>query len=224
MRGVTKFFEADVVRTRALAAVDLEIAAGESVAIVGRSGSGKTTLLNVIGLIESLDAGTYELNGTATHALRDRELARLRNQHIGFVYQTFNLIPELTVAENVELPLRFRDSTGSRERRRMVTELLEKLGLAGRAGHRPAQLSGGQQQRVAIARAIVTRPSLLLADEPTGNLDSEMAQAVLALLREIQAGGTTLVVVTHDVHIAASFRRVVEMRDGRLVPTQAAAA
>lgn len=216
MKAIAKSYVTGTIRTRALSDVDLEIESGESVAIVGPSGSGKTTLLNLLGLLKIPSSGEYVLNGHATHALKDRQLAALRNQFIGFVFQGFNLIPELTVTENVALPLHYGPAGRAMDQRSAVRDMLDRLGLSGRADHLPSQLSGGQQQRVAIARAMITQPRLLLADEPTGNLDSEMAVDVLSLLREMCANGTSLVFVTHDESIARSFPRVVEVRDGKI--------
>jgi len=204
------------VRVHALAGVTLSIEAGESVAILGPSGSGKSTLLHVIGCLDTPTSGSYRLDGVEVARLGPAELAAVRNEKIGFVFQSFHLLPRSSALENVMLPLRLA-GVGLGERRRRATELLERFGLGDRLRHRPAELSGGQQQRVALARALANRPRLLLADEPTGNLDSQSGADVMTLLGELNEAGTTLVVVTHDEELARASRRVIRMHDGRVV-------
>jgi putative ABC transport system ATP-binding protein len=216
LRDVGKVFVADDIETHALAGVHLDIDEGEWLAIVGPSGSGKTSLLSILGLLDAATSGRCELRGRPVSGLAPREIARLRNEHIGFIFQTFNLIGDLTVFENVELPLVYRKMP-SAERRVRVNRALERMGMAHRARHTPAQLSGGQQQRVAIARAVVGEPSIILADEPTGNLDSKNGLSVLDLLSELHAGGATLCVVSHDADLAARASRTVTLFDGRIV-------
>lgn len=213
MTNISKTYRADTVQTNALKRFSLDIDEGDFVAVTGPSGSGKTTFLNIAGLLESFDAGDYRLDGESVAGLRDRELSRLRNEKIGFIFQNFNLIPDLNVFDNVDVPLRYR-GFGAAERRERIESALDRVGLAGRPKHLPSQLSGGQQQRVGIARALAGRPRFLLADEPTGNLDSEMARGVLELIEEINRGGTTIVMVTHDPALAAHARREVFLRDG----------
>jgi putative ABC transport system ATP-binding protein len=213
MRNVTKTYRADLVETRALTGFSLEVAEGDFVAITGPSGSGKTTFLNIAGLLESFDSGAYSLDGKDVADLSDRELSKLRNEKIGFIFQSFNLIPDLNVFDNVDVPLRYR-GFGAAERRERIEEALEWVGLAGRPKHLPSQLSGGQQQRVGIARALAGQPRFLLADEPTGNLDSQMAEGVLELLEKINAAGTTIIMVTHDPELAARAKREVHLKDG----------
>ncbi len=213
---VRKIFYTDEVETHALADVDLDIAEGEYVAIAGPSGCGKTTLLSIMGLLDAPTSGRYELAGHAVQGLSTADRARIRNQRIGFIFQAFNLIGELTAFENVELPLTYRGMSGV-ERKRRVEEALDRVGMSRRMKHFPSQLSGGQQQRVAVARAIVGNPLILLADEPTGNLDSENGEAVMALLSELHQGGATLCVVTHDPRYARHALRTVHLFDGRVV-------
>ncbi|MCF2856433.1 ABC transporter ATP-binding protein [Pseudoalteromonas sp. SMS1] len=221
MRGVAKSFVTKTVETQALQPFDLDISQGEFVAIVGPSGSGKTTFLNIAGLLEAHSEGQYYLDGKDITGLSDRSKSSLRNQKIGFIFQSFNLIPELNLFDNIEMPLRYR--TFSRKvRAQRVMEALEKVGLAGRKSHYPQQLSGGQQQRVAIARALAGSPSFLLADEPTGNLDSKMADGIMALLKDINQQGTSILMVTHDMDQARQAGRVVEIRDGYLTEQQLA--
>ncbi|MFK7696090.1 ABC transporter ATP-binding protein [Paenibacillus sp. HJGM_3] len=195
--------------------VSLSIEAGEFVAIVGPSGSGKSTMMNMIGLLDTPTEGTYLLDGVATEKLSDSQLARLRNEKIGFIFQQFNLLPRLSAVENVELPLIYA-GMGKRDRRERAAHVLESLGMGERLGHRPSQLSGGQQQRVAIARALAVAPSLLLADEPTGALDSRTGIEVLELIMELNEQGNTIVLITHDLHIAEHAKRIVSIRDGRI--------
>ena len=213
MTDLSKTYRTDTVQTHALRGFSLRIDEGDFVAVTGPSGSGKTTFLNIAGLLETFDSGAYELDGRNVANLSDRELAKVRNEKIGFIFQNFNLIPDLDVFDNVDVPLRYR-GFGAGERKRRIEESLRRVGLAGRAKHLPSQLSGGQQQRVGIARALAGEPRFLLADEPTGNLDSQMAQGVLDLLEEINAGGTTIVMVTHDPELAARAKREVRLRDG----------
>lgn len=215
IKGVEKTYATDRLQTRALRGVNLNVAEGEYVAITGPSGSGKSTLLSVLGLLESPTAGSYYLDGQSVERLSDNTRSRVRREKIGFIFQAFNLLPELDVFSNVELPLRYR-GINSGERRRSVALALERMGLQSRAHHLPSQLSGGQQQRVAIARAIAGRPRIVLADEPTGNLDSEMAAEISSVLKDLNVEGTTIVMVTHDLSLAGSATRVVQMLDGRL--------
>jgi putative ABC transport system ATP-binding protein len=215
MTNVSKTYRTDTVQTHALRDFSLRIEEGDFVAVTGPSGSGKTTFLNIAGLLETFDGGAYELDGRNVANLSDNELSKVRNEKIGFIFQNFNLIPDLDVFDNVDVPLRYR-GFGAAERKRRIDEALQRVGLGGRAKHLPAQLSGGQQQRVGIARALAGEPRFLLADEPTGNLDSQMAQGVLDLLAEINAAGTTIVMVTHDPDLAARAKREVRLRDGVL--------
>ncbi len=214
--GVGKVYYTAEIATHALSGIHLAVRRGEFVCVMGPSGSGKSTLLFVLGLLERPTSGRYLLAGHDTGSMGPSGLARLRNRYIGFVFQTFNLIPELTVAENVELPLLYR-GVGARARRRMVEEALAGVDLAHRAGHYPAQLSGGQQQRAAVARALVTRPPIVLADEPTGNLDSASGAAVIDLLLELNRAGTTVVMVTHNPEYAEVAHRVLHLYDGHIV-------
>jgi len=213
MKSVSKVFRTAMVETHALRDLDLEVNAGEFVAVTGPSGSGKTTFLNIAGLLEEHTGGEYKLDGVNIRQLDDRARSKLRNEKIGFVFQSFNLIPDLDLFDNVDVPLRYRRLTRG-ERRRRIESALERVGLASRIRHYPAELSGGQQQRVAIARAIAGEPKLLLADEPTGNLDSQMAREVMQLLEELNAQGTVVVMVTHDPEIAARAQRNVHIVDG----------
>jgi putative ABC transport system ATP-binding protein len=211
--NLSKTFRTDTVQTHALREFSLTIAEGEFVAVTGPSGSGKTTFLNIAGLLEAFDNGEYNLDGRNVANLSDSELSKMRNEKIGFIFQNFNLIPDLNVFDNVDVPLRYRGFSGA-ERKRRIDEALQRVGLSGRSKHLPSQLSGGQQQRVGIARALAGEPRFLLADEPTGNLDSQMAQGVLDLLEEINAAGTTIVMVTHDPELAARAKREVRVLDG----------
>lgn len=199
-----------------LRSVSMRVADGDFVAIVGPSGSGKSTLMNMIGLLDTPTSGSYLLDGTATEKLNDSQMAAVRNQKIGFIFQQFNLLPRLTALENVELPLIYA-GLGKSKRRELARQVLESLGMGERVGHRPSQLSGGQQQRVAIARALAGSPSLLLADEPTGALDSRTGEEVLELMIGLNDMGNTIVLITHDLHIAAHAKRVVSIRDGQIV-------
>ncbi|MBW3569890.1 MAG: ABC transporter ATP-binding protein [Gemmatimonadetes bacterium] len=214
--GVEKVFLTEEVETQALRNVHLQIHPGEFVAVAGPSGCGKTTLLSVLGLLETPTAGEYRLGGDRTAGLTPAQRARIRNREIGFIFQAFNLIADLTVYENVELPLTYRTMDAA-QRRRRVEQALQRVGMAGRARHYPAQLSGGQQQRVAVARAVVGSPRVLLADEPTGNLDSTNGEAVMHLLRDLHRGGSTVVMVTHDPGYAEYAERTVHLFDGQVV-------
>ncbi|PCC67846.1 putative ABC transport system ATP-binding protein [Nannocystis exedens] len=216
LEGVKKVFHTDEVETHAVADVRCEIPRGQYVCIAGPSGSGKTTLLSLIGLLDTPTAGTYLLDGREVSRLSATQRARVRNERIGFVFQSFNLIGDLTVAENIELPLTYRAMPAA-ERRRRVESALERVGMSHRARHLPAQLSGGQQQRVAVARAVAGEPLLLLADEPTGNLDSRNGDAVMGLLRELHRSGTTIVMVTHNPEYARQAERTIHLFDGRVV-------
>jgi putative ABC transport system ATP-binding protein len=216
MESVTKVFYTDEVETHALAGIHLEINQGDYVSIAGPSGCGKSTLLSILGLLDSPTDGTYQLNGKPVQGLSLSERARIRNREIGFIFQSFNLIGDLTVYENVELPLTYR-GMNSAERKKRVNAALEKVGMAHRAKHLPSQLSGGQQQRVAVARAVVGDPLILLADEPTGNLDSTNGEAVMDLLRELHRGGATICMVTHDSRFARHADRSIHLFDGRVV-------
>ena len=217
LQGVSRIFHTDEVETHALSRIDLEIRAGEYVAVCGPSGCGKTSLLSILGLLDSPSEGSYVLAGEPVSTLNAAQRARVRARAIGFVFQAFNLIGDLTVYQNVELPLRYR-GLGAAERRAAAHEALERVGLLHRLHHFPAQLSGGQQQRVAVARAVAGKPLVILADEPTGNLDSTNGAAVMALLGELHAGGATLIVVTHDPRYLREAQRSVYLFDGRVVP------
>jgi putative ABC transport system ATP-binding protein len=216
LTGLTKVFYTDEVETHALSGIHLEILRGEYVAISGPSGCGKSTLLSILGLLDSPTDGSYTLNGRAVQGLNLSERARIRNREIGFIFQSFNLIGDLTVYENVELPLTYRGMKAT-ERKERTTEALERVGMAHRAKHLPSQLSGGQQQRVAVARALVGSPSILLADEPTGNLDSKNGEAVMELLRELHRAGSTICMVTHDTRFARHADRTINIFDGQVV-------
>jgi len=215
--NIQKVFLADEVETHALAGVHIDIESGEYVSITGPSGCGKSTLLAILGLLDTPTEGSYRLNGREVADIGAGERAAIRNREIGFVFQAFNLIGDLSVYENVELPLTYRDGIGKAERRERTVAALERVGMAHRVKHFPAQLSGGQQQRVAVARALVGKPSILLADEPTGNLDSKNGEAVMHLLDELHASGSTICMVTHDPRYAEFADRKIFMFDGRVV-------
>ena len=218
LEDVRKVFQTEEVETHALAGISLEVRKGEYLAIAGPSGCGKSTLLSILGLLDAPSGGRYVLNGQPVENLKPGERARIRNREIGFIFQAFNLIGDLTVYENVELPLTYRGMEGA-ERKRRVQESLERVGMSHRMKHYPAQLSGGQQQRVAVARALAGDPLILLADEPTGNLDSANGEAVMELLRELHQQGSTLCMVTHDPRYAQHADRSIHLFDGRIVET-----
>jgi putative ABC transport system ATP-binding protein len=220
MQNISKIYRTDVVQTHALRDFSLEVKEGEFVAVMGPSGSGKTTFLNIAGLLESFDHGSYFLDGDDVSHLNDDDRSRIRNERIGFIFQSFNLIPDLNVFDNVDVPLRYRGFK-SAERARRIQEALEVVGLASRMKHLPSQLSGGQQQRVAIARALAGEPRILFADEPTGNLDSLMARQVLDMLEGINGNGTTIVMVTHDPELARRAHRSVHVLDGQVMDLKA---
>jgi putative ABC transport system ATP-binding protein len=223
IRELRKTYQMGEVEVRALDGVDLAIEAGEYVAIMGPSGSGKSTLMNLIGCLDTPTSGSYVLNDQPVSGLEDADLARIRNREIGFVFQTFNLLPRATALANVELPLIYaRIATSGR--RQQAHEALDRVGLGDRIKHQPNELSGGQRQRVAIARALVNRPSILLADEPTGNLDSRTSEEIMTLFDELNSAGDTILIVTHEEEIAAHCRRVVRLLDGRVVSDQEVAA
>ncbi|MDX5516761.1 MULTISPECIES: ABC transporter ATP-binding protein [Stenotrophomonas] len=215
MQGLSKVFQVEQVRTHALREVDLHVGEGEFLAVTGPSGSGKSTLLNIAGLLEGVTTGTYTLDGRDVSTLSDGNRSRIRNEKVGFIFQGFNLIPDLTLYDNVDVPLRYR-GLGVKERTERIIRVLQRVGLGSRMHHFPRALSGGQQQRAAIARALAGRPRLLLADEPTGNLDAEMAGTVMELLQEINAGGATIIMVTHDPDLALKATRNVHFVDGTL--------
>ena len=210
---VTKVYDSGDTAVHALRGVSLEIEAGDSIAIIGPSGSGKSTLMHILGCLDTPSDGEYELAGTPVSRLSGRELARVRNQRIGFVFQSYNLLPRASILRNVELPLMYA-GVGRGERRERALEALKRVGLAERARHLPSQMSGGQRQRVAIARALVNRPSILLADEPTGNLDTQTGREIMALFNELGEQGHTVILVTHDMSVAAHARRIVRIVDG----------
>jgi len=216
MHDLTKAYRTSDVETTALSHINVEVEAGEFIAIMGPSGCGKSTLLNVLGMLDSPDSGKYEFDGEDVAGYSENRLAAIRKDNIGFIFQSFNLVDELSVAENVMLPLLYQ-KVQSKERDERVQKVLERVGIAHRADHRPQQLSGGQQQRVAVARAVVTSPKLILADEPTGNLDSANGEEVLELLNQLNGDGTTIIMVTHDQSHANHASRVINMLDGRIL-------
>jgi putative ABC transport system ATP-binding protein len=216
MNALSKVYRTEMVETYALRNFNLQVRQGEFVAVTGPSGSGKTTFLTIAGLLEAFSGGTYELDGVDVSRMNDAQRSRIRNEKIGFIFQAFNLIPDLNVLDNIEVPLRYR-GLGGTERRKRAADALARVGLSARARHYPAELSGGQQQRVAIARALAGQPRLLLADEPTGNLDSSMARSVMDLLEELHRDGATIVMVTHDPQLAARAQRNVHVIDGQVV-------
>jgi putative ABC transport system ATP-binding protein len=215
MHNISKIYRTDLIETHALRSFSLEVTAGEFIAVTGPSGSGKTTFLNVAGLLETFDSGTYELDGENVSHLSDNARSRMRNEKIGFIFQSFNLIPDLNVYDNVDVPLRYRRLKAA-DRNDRISSALDLVGLRSRMNHMPSQLSGGQQQRVAIARAIAGDPAFLLADEPTGNLDSLMARQVMDLLEQINEMGTTIILVTHDPELARRAHRNVHVVDGQI--------
>ena len=215
MKDIAKVYRTDTVETHALRQFSLVVDEGEFVSVTGPSGSGKTTFLNIAGLLEEYSSGTYELDGKDVSGLNDSERSRLRNEKIGFIFQSFNLIPELDVFDNVDVPLRYR-GFDSAERKKRIDRVLDVVGLGSRPKHLPSQLSGGQQQRVAIARALAGEPRFLLADEPTGNLDSNMAESVMDLLTDINDQGTTIIMVTHEPSLAERAQRNIHVRDGQV--------
>jgi putative ABC transport system ATP-binding protein len=222
MNAIRKIFRTDLMETHALSEISLHVKPGEFVSVTGPSGSGKTTFLNVAGLLDTFDKGQYLLDGVDVSHLGDRALSRVRNEKIGFIFQSFNLIPDLSVHDNVDVPLRYRGlEAGPRKAR--IERALEQVGLSGRRRHLPSQLSGGQQQRVAIARVLAGDPPLILADEPTGNLDSIMAHEIMDLLERLNAAGTTIVMVTHNPECAARGGRQVRLFDGRLIEEEQSA-
>jgi len=216
MENVGKVYRTEHIETHALSRFNTRVDEGEFVSVMGPSGSGKTTFLNVAGLLDTFDHGNYHLDGKDVSRLTDREMSRIRNAKIGFIFQTFNLIPDLSVFDNVDVPLRYRGMKAS-ERREAINQALDLVGLTARTKHYPAQLSGGQQQRVAIARALAGQPRLILADEPTGNLDSAMANEILDLLERINSMGTTIIMVTHDPELAGRASRQIHLLDGKLI-------
>lgn len=215
MQDVSKVYRTDTVETHALREFSLNVQEGEFVSVTGPSGSGKTTFLNIAGLLEEFSSGTFELDGHDVSDLNDNQRSRLRNEKIGFIFQSFNLIPELDVFDNVDVPLRYRGFDAA-ERKKRIDRVLDVVGLGSRSKHLPSQLSGGQQQRVAIGRALAGEPRFLLADEPTGNLDSHMAESVMDLLTEINEQGTTIIMVTHEQSLAGRANRNIHVRDGQV--------
>ena len=222
MKGIRKVYSMGHVELEALRGVDLDIGGNEYVAVVGPSGSGKSTLMNIIGCLDTATSGEYVLSGEAVAGLDRNRLAEIRNKHVGFVFQNFNLLPYASALENVELPLLF-GGVPTRERRERAAAMLERVDLADRMEHKPTELSGGQMQRVAIARALVNRPAIVLADEPTGNLDSSSGKGIVSLFDELHAGGQTIVMITHDAAVARVASRVVQIRDGQITEDRRAA-
>ncbi|MBW3564408.1 MAG: ABC transporter ATP-binding protein [Acidobacteria bacterium] len=216
LRNVRKVYRAERVETLALQNINLDIATGQFVSVMGPSGCGKSTLLNLVGLLDAPTDGSIAIDGEPIESYRDRNVAPLRNEKLGFIFQSFHLVPDLKVIDNVEIPLLYRKLSGS-ERRKLANEALDRVGLSSRVNHYPSQLSGGQQQRVAIARAIVGKPKILLADEPTGNLDSHMGDEIMEILRDLNNEKTTIVMVTHDGRLAKSTERTIRLFDGRQV-------
>jgi putative ABC transport system ATP-binding protein len=219
MNGIKKVYRTELVETHALEGLSLHVQTGEFVSVMGPSGSGKTTFLNIAGLLDVFDGGTYLLDGKDVSRLSDREMSNIRNRNIGFIFQSFNLIPDLHVFDNVDVPLRYRGLSAS-DRKRRIEKAVELVGLSSRLRHLPSQLSGGQQQRVAIARVLAAEPKLILADEPTGNLDSAMAREIMDLLDNINKEGTTIVMVTHSPECAARASREIHLLDGRVVDVE----
>ncbi len=216
MKSISKVYRTEHVETHALSELNVTVEAGSFVAVMGPSGCGKTTFLNTAGLLDTFDTGTYHLDGQDVSKLKDREMSRIRNEKIGFIFQTFNLIPDLSVFDNIDVPLRYRGMP-SGARRQAIEESLDIVGLSSRLKHLPAQLSGGQQQRVAIARALAGTPRLILADEPTGNLDTSMANDIMDLLEKINETGTTVIMVTHEPELANRAHRQIHLLDGRQI-------
>jgi putative ABC transport system ATP-binding protein len=216
LAGISRVYQTGRIDVRALDGIDLEIGHGEFVAVIGPSGSGKSTLMNIVGCLDRPTAGRYVLDGTSVEEFGDDDLARVRSRSIGFVFQSYNLLPRTSALDNVSMPLAYQ-GVGRRERHARAVASLERLGLGDRLDHEPTELSGGQQQRVAIARALVTEPALILADEPTGNLDTSSGAEVIGILRELHSTGRTIVLITHDADVAASADRQIHVRDGRLV-------
>ncbi len=223
MRAIRKVYATGRVEVEALKGIDLDIERNEDLAIVGPSGSGKSTLMNLLGCLDTATSGVYRLSGETVFGLDRNRLAEIRNRHVGFVFQNFNLLPYASALENVELPLLFA-GVPTRERRARAVAMLEKVGLVDRMDHRPTELSGGQMQRVAIARALVNRPAIVLADEPTGNLDSASGHGIVGLFRELHEAGQTIVMITHDMALARLASRIVQIRDGQIVEDETAAA
>jgi len=223
MRGIRKSYSTGRIEVEALRGIDLDIGGNDYVAVVGPSGSGKSTLMNIIGCLDTPTSGEYVLSGEKVAGLDRNRLAEIRNRHIGFVFQNFNLLPYASALENVELPLLF-GGVGARERKERAEEMLRRVDLADRMDHKPTELSGGQMQRVAIARALVNRPAIILADEPTGNLDSASGQGIVGLFRELHGAGQTIIMITHDQAVARLASRIVQIRDGQIVEDRQAAA
>jgi putative ABC transport system ATP-binding protein len=221
MQNISKIYRTETVETHALREFSLEVEEGEFVSVTGPSGSGKTTFLNIAGLLEDFTDGIFKLDGENVSGLNDTERSRMRNQKIGFIFQSFNLIPELDIYDNVDVPLRYRGFNYA-ERKKRIEHVIDMVGLASRSKSLPSQLSGGQQQRVAIARALAGEPRFLLADEPTGNLDSEMAESVMQLLEQIHGNGTTIIMVTHEPNLALRAQRNIFVRDGRISTSEPA--